>query len=377
MADHVEKHQFIVVGMEHYNPLGLIRSLGKYEISPIYIAIKHKCKVASLSKYVGRVHYVDTVDEAFELLVSRYGDAGTKPFVLTTDDDIQSLIDLHWDELKDKFIAFNCGIPGRTTKYMDKKEILDCASRNGLVVPSTVVVDRGTVPPNIEYPVITKSISPNDGGWKSDVFICEDEEALKRAFEKIQSERVLVQRFIEKKNEICIDGFSINRGKQVFLPMYTTYNYNIKGYYSPYMTAHTYDLPELDTGIQSMFEEIGFEGIFSVEFLVDQGGKAYFTEINFRNSTWSYIATTLGMPFAYLWAESMLSSSIPKDYYRQIPIDYKAMVEPIDFQKRVVEGKTTLAQWLFDFRLVDCPFYFDEEDPDPFENMIANRELLS
>lgn len=377
MFDRIKNHEFIVVGMEHYNPLGLIRTLGQNGIDPIYIAIRHKCKLASASKYVSKVHFVESAQDAFNLLVNKYGNLPEKPFVLTTDDDIQSLIDLHWDNLKDRIIAFNCGKAGRTTEFMDKKEILDCAERNGLKILKTVVVDRGDVPNDVEYPIITKSISPSDGGWKNDVFICQDADELKNAFKYIKSERVLIQHYIDKANEICIDGYSVDRGSQTFMPMYTTYNYNLPGYYSPYMTAHTYDLPELDKGIKNMFEEIGFEGIFSAEFLVDQDGTAYFTEINFRNSTWSYIATKLEMPLACLWAESMLTTSIPAKNYKSVPNNYKAMVEPIDYQKRVVEGGTSLSQWVIDFKAVECPFYLDVDDPRPFEVMLENRELLS
>ncbi|RDB57673.1 biotin carboxylase [Paraeggerthella hongkongensis] len=373
----VSSHTFIVIGMEHYNPLGVIRTLGECGIRPVYIAIKHKCELASLSKYIERVHYVDSCEEAYELLMSVYGDVSPMPFVLTTDDDIQSLIDQNWSEVKGRFIAFNAGEDGRTTAFMDKKLILECAERNGLKVLDTVVTNRGVVPAGVDYPIITKSISPNDGGWKSDVFICENEQELRKAFESIQSKKVLIQKFVEKSNEICVDGYSVNRGRDLFMPMYTTYNYNIKGYYSPYMTVHGFDLVDLDAGMRAMFKEIGFEGVFSAEFLVDQDGAVYFSEINFRNSTWSYAATTLGMPIALLWAESTLTGSIPASYYKPIPDDYTAMVEPIDYGKRVLEGNTSLADWLNDYRNAGCLYYQSKSDPEPFKAMLEHRDLLS
>lgn len=45
-----------------------------------------------------------------------------------------------------------------------------------------------------------------------------------------------------------------------------------------------------------MFSEIGFEGIFEVEFMGDADGKLWFLEINFRNSTWSLASMKAGMP---------------------------------------------------------------------------------
>lgn len=376
MFDIIKNRKFIVIGMEHYNPLGVIRSLGQCGIAPTYIAIKHRCPLASLSKYCSEVRYANNLDEGYRILTEEYGNPDDKPFVITTDDDIQSLIDLNWSVLKERFVLFNSGEDGRTTRFMDKKEILDCAERNGLPVLKTVVVDRGTVPEDIDYPIITKSISSNDGGWKSDVHICANAEELAEAFKTIQSERVIIQRFVEKSNEICVEGYSADGGRISFLPFYTTYNYNIQGYYSPYMTLHPYNLPELDHGLRAMIAEIGFEGFFEAEFLVDADGSPYFSEINFRNSTWSYAATKLGMPLPCLWAESMMTGSVPASYYRTVPKGYQAMVEPIDYKKRVIEGDTSAARWLADFKNADCLYYMDDDDPKPYEAMVENWELL-
>lgn len=374
--DSVRKH--IIIGMEHYNPLGLIRSLGEQGIEPVYIAIKHRSEVASKSKYVGCVHHVASIDDAFDVLVSNYGDEAQKPFVYTTDDDIQSLLDIRYDELEDSFILFNSGSAGRTTAFMDKKAILDAGCSCGLRTLPTVVTDRGVIPEGLEYPIITKAISPNDGGWKSDVFICQNADELAEAFMSIQSEKVLIQRFVRKKTEVCFEGFSVDGGRKAFLPFYTTYDYNIEGYYSPFMTVHGVDLPEdLIEGIRKLLTHIGFEGIFEIEFLVDADGSLYFSEINFRNSTWSYIGAVLGMPIPYLWSQCMESGQIPDDLYKAVPAGFKAMVEPIDYQKRVVEGDVEAADWLADFKTVDCPFYFNAEDREPFREMVRNWSALS
>lgn len=372
----VESHSFIVVGMEHYNPLGVIRSLGQNGIRPDYIAIKHKSAVASCSRYVATTHFVDTVEEAYEVLVSKYGqEEKHKPFVITTDDDMESFLDLHYDDLKDRFIFFNSGAPGITTRYMDKKAILDLAEKHGLKTLKTTVTDRGVVPDGLEYPIITKSISPNIGGWKSDVHICDSEGALLEAFDRIQSPQVLIQKFIDKKNELCVDGYSVDKGKRVFIPVGTTYNYNIKGFYSPYMTMSALNSAYVEEGIKAMMADIGFEGIYTVEFLLDQDGTVYFSEINFRNSTWSYALTKLGMPLPLLWAESMLSKEVPD--YKPVPEGFTAMVEPIDHRKRVLEGNLDLADWLSDFRNANCLFYQDDQDPEPFREMVRNWEKLS
>lgn len=373
----LKSHFVIVFAMEHYNPLGLIRTLGKYGINPIYIAVKGRGVASSKSKYIKKVHYVDTAEQGYEVLLEEYGDIPEKPFVLTTDDDIQSILDMHYSELKDKFIMYNAGIDGRVTEYMDKKRILDIAERHGLKVLPTVVVNRGVIPDNLEYPIITKAMSPLEAEWKKNVFICESEDELREAFERIACSKVLIQKFVEKKNELCLDGFTVDKGRKSFIPMGTSYNYLIRGYYSPYMTAFNFENKEILNALNSMLAEIGFEGIFSIEFVIDQDDTYYFSEVNFRNSTWNYIATYIDMPLPVLWCEAMLTGEIDKGWNRHFPKNFTAMTEPIDYKIRVEGGRVDFAQWLIDFKTTNVPFYLDAEDPEPFRAMVSNWRAFS
>ena len=63
-------HLVIVMAIEHYNPLSVIRSLGKKGINPIYIAIQGKGEIASSSKYVSKVHYAYSVDDGYKILLN-------------------------------------------------------------------------------------------------------------------------------------------------------------------------------------------------------------------------------------------------------------------------------------------------------------------
>ena len=56
----VRNHVFIVFGSEHYNPLGAIRSLGEAGISSVAIIVKGSYRIASKSKYISKLHLVDT-----------------------------------------------------------------------------------------------------------------------------------------------------------------------------------------------------------------------------------------------------------------------------------------------------------------------------
>lgn len=380
----ITKHEVIIFGLEHYNPLGAIRSLGQKGINPTYITVLHgRYPIATKSRYIKETIVVENFDEGLEVLEAKFGNAPKDclPIVLTCDDKAMEYLDKKYEELRDRFIIFNAGENGRITKYMDKFEILKMAEKHGLKILRTETVDRGVIPEGLEYPIITKAISPNAGAWKGDVFICENEDELKAAYQKIKSEKVLLQKYINKKNEFCIDGFTVNNGTDTVITIACTYKYLIKGYYSPYMDVANYDNKELEPGIKSMLEDIGYDGIWCIEFLVDQDDNYYFTEVNFRNSGWSYVSTKAGMNMPYLWIKSFLNGKIDHDEtYTQIRKGFTAMVEPIDYQKRVVEkvaGDVDLAEWLKDFKETDCGFYYDDYDTEPFYDMIRNWTKLN
>lgn len=359
-------HKVIVFALEHYNPLGHIRSLGENGVYPIYISVKRRGPVASLSKYISICHHVDSVEEGYNLLLKLYGNEEKKPYIIFSDDKSVGYFDLHFDEVKDKFIFFNSGKTGSVNEYMDKQKILDIAKRHGFNILDSWVVELGDIPEGIVYPVITKDITPNSGNWKTDVFICEDETELRKAFKKITSPKVQIQRFIDKKNEYAIEGMSINKGSEILIGSTLTWKYLIKGYYSPYHDVTMLKDETIRTRLESLFAEIGFEGIFEVEFLIDKDDTYYFLEVNFRASAWNYSSTVAGMPLAYLWVKSMNDGYIAADAEKAFE-DFTDMSEVIDFNKRVNGGICSFAEWLRDFKEAKGTYYYNKEDPAPFE----------
>lgn len=374
-----QKDLVIVFAIEHYNPLGVIRTLGKRGIRPDYIAVKGRVRLSSKSKYLNRVHEVDSVEEGYKVLLSEYGNVyktGNKPIILCSDDKTIGYLDNHYAELKDKFVFFNAGEQGRINDYMDKFRILELAKKHGLDILDSRVVKRGEVPEDLQYPVITKSISPNSGGWKSDVFICENAEELANAHKKIKSEEVMLQQFVEKKNEYAVEGCSVNKGKTTFLSIYSIYNYLIKGYYSPYRTSGSFDNPEIERGLKAMIEEIGFEGIFDAEFLIGPDDKYYFLEINFRNTTWSYASDVLGMPLAYLWVEAMKNGKVLADAFKSNQKPILCMVEPIDYNLRCRQRGYSKCKWFLELMRCKCMDYWNWHDLKPSFIMLINWNKL-
>lgn len=364
----LKKHLFIVFGFEHYNTLGVIRSLGEKSISPIVILHTTTVKDPSLvpnCKYISRLHIVESVEEGYDLLFKKYGAEEYKPFLYSCDDYVEMCLDSHYDDLKDKFYFFDGGQAGIISHYMDKDAISQLAVECGCKVPKTEIVKRGQLPKSLKYPVITKAKVSAIGGWKSDVRICYSEQELADAYLTIKSEDLLVEEFIEKKNELCLDGFCINHGNDVCIPFQTTYLRVAPGMYGNYMELVPFDNERVNRQVSEILMKSRFNGIFSVEYLIDKNDDLYFLEVNFRNSTWSYAFTYGGVNMPYEWAMAMLegSISINKDSIRKKP--FTAMVEVRDFKDFVLTKKISIRQWVRDLVRTDCLFYWNRKDRKP------------
>ena len=109
-----------------------------------------------------------------------------------------------------------------------------------------------------------------------------------------------------------------------------------------------------------------FIGFFSTEFMIDADGNLWFLEINFRNSTWSYACTKLGMNLPLLWAEGMLTGEVSAEAKKEIPPHYIALAEVDDFEHRVKRLKMiSFGEWAKGVKKADCLFFWNKDDKKP------------
>ena len=365
------ERKYIVFGDEHYNPLGVVRSLGEAGIRPILFVKKSKFKIVSASKYIFKVFYINSLDEGYEILLKHYGNCTLKPVLIPCDDQTVRYFDNKYEDLKDKFLFNNAGGNNNITYFLNKIHINSLAEKHGLKVAKTYLIEKGKIPEDIVYPVISKTVTSYSGKWKDDYYICNNEEELKDAYKKIEGTDIFLQQFITKKNELCLDGFCV-KGK-TFIAIASTYTYLLPGQYSCRMRIKNFNNKKLEKAISSIFEEIGFEGIFSIEFLIGEDNTLYFLEINFRNSTWSYASTKLGMNLPVLWAQGMSRGEIPQNIRKKIPDGYTAMAEIPDFKWRVLSRKIGIIRWLKELKNTDCLFFYNKKDPKPLYSTLYTK----
>ena len=373
MTENYKKHLHILFGQDHYNPLGVVRSLGEEGISPVVILISEsKPHLVNKSKYIGKLHLVKSIEEGYQILLSNYGNEELKPFIYTCSDDTESFIDLHYNELIEHFFFFNAGEQGRITKIMEKEEMIKMAVESGIDIPKTEVVKVGELPKNLRYPILTKAVISTMANWKSNVHICQNEKELLEAYKTIKGDSIILQEYIIKKNELCLDGVSVNGGEEVYLPIQSEYIRFTPSAYGNYIYFQKYKEMELLPKIQTIFKKTGFSGVFSMEFLRDKDDNFYFLEINFRNSTWSYAHTHVGVNLPVIWAKSTLSGHLDVSDVKITKETFTAIQEFSDFNDSVRGGKVSLKTWFKELKKCDCLFVYNPKDVRPFYHYLSN-----
>ena len=362
--DNLLQHKFIVISGDTGNALGVIRALGEVNVQPILIYLVEATHLPTLikSKYLSIVHKVCTYEDAIELAISHYGNENEKPFLYTCDDSAQTIVDERYSELRDKFYFFNAGEKGRINHLMDKHVICQVAEECGCNIPKQEVVETGVLPTSLHYPVITKTLKSTMGLWKEDSYICNNEEELKQAYSKIQSPKLLIEEYIEKQNEISLQGFSFNGGKDVYIPYVISFIRQSNSSYGHYMYVKPFINEELREKVYNIIRASHFEGCFEVEFLIDKNKKYWFLEVNFRFSFWNYALTFGGVNYPISWAQVMLNKEKQifalKEYFT-------ALNEPGDFGQSVVKKKISFMQWLKDVHSADMLYFYNPNDPLP------------
>lgn len=370
----VFEHKHIVFCEDHYNPLGIIRSLGEANISPIVILCGKNHHLIENSKYIGELHCCNNLEEGLAYIVNTYGNEYKKPFIYHGADDISLMLDEHYLELRDKFFFMNGG--GNLKKYLQKYDMNQLSRECGISVPNEELLPVGVLPTNLKYPLFTKAAtSSNHGAWKDQAFICKDSDELKQAYAKIKVDNILVQEYIEKENELCIDGISINEGELIYMPYACHYYRFTNDSYGNYMYFFPFNDTELIQKINQLIKKVKYSGIFCIEFIIDKNNKHYFLEVNFRNSGWSYAFTSGGFNLPLRWAMSTLDNNIYISDF--IPLNQFNVKEEIsDFREFVLKRKeVSLFKWLRENRKCKCLLVYNKHDKKPFYSMLNMRLL--
>lgn len=361
----------IIIGANHHNTLGVLRSLGKAGIRSLLILISNeKRPYVSYSKYIKALKIINDESEIVSTLLAlnNFKNERSKPVVIACADSVASYLDLQYDKLKDLFSLPCANKKGVISYYMNKEEMSSLARKIGLLVPKTEEVDIDDKSPNIDmpFPWIVKPLV-SKFGKKSDIKRCYNQYDWEHYLEGKHCKNLQIQELIDKEYEFQLIGCSLNGGDKVVIPGYAK---NIRpsdvtntGYlqYIP-----TKSLPVDFSLCQSFIKKTGYSGLFSMEFIHGKDGKNYFMEINFRNDGNSICVTASGLNLPYLWCLTNNGYDINIEMKNIDTMRPVYVMPEFDDLILLIKGKVSIITWFRDFCKTDCFMEFSKKDIKPF-----------
>lgn len=360
-------NKIIIIGGNHHNTLGLIRSVGEKGLHLSVFLEPCNLKFCNLrfSKYITYFHLLETTEQIIDILREQYWDETQKPIIICGSDSSISFLDNHYDELKNHFFIFNANEEqGRINLMMDKLNTFPIAEKAGFsLIRTWHIVDNKSVPHDIKFPCIIKG-NNSTKSEKTDIYICKNQEELTNNLH--EGIEYIVQEFIEKDYELDIVGFSYNHGKDVVIPGAVRKIRDSILRQSGYIRLDPIDFyPNINvSSINRMLEEIGYEGIFSIEVLC-KAGCTYFLEINLRNDGTGYLYSSTGINYPLCWI-LYCTGALEKTYTESLKIQNTHFLIQLDDLSNLKEGKIPIVKWCKQAISADCHFVLNHRDLKPF-----------
>lgn len=351
----------VVIGVTHHNTLGMVRCIGEAGISIKYLILTDgkKNSYISYSKYVKKTLVCDNNEKSILITLASCKDNKSKAVIITCTDFTASVLDKNYDLINKDFYFFNAGKSGLLTKYMNKQVQTEEAYWSGLKVPTSKEFYGNFE--NAIYPCILKYSQSINGGKK--IMVCRNHEELFKAYSNFDnSNPILLQQLVNKKQEIVIVGVSANN--KIIIPGYILKHREYDGG-TNFSSVFPIDkqMTHLVNGCKTLVNKMSYEGLFGIEFIFD-GKDYYFIEINLRNDATTYSIAKAGcnLPYIYIMYKLGMDNKIAS---RKVLRPITSIVEFNDFKHRKENG-ITLIKWVKEYISSECKYYFNWKDLLPF-----------
>ena len=362
----------IILGTNHNNTLGLIWSLGEAGHRIILLLYDNGNNYVSKSRFINKTVLIHKGDSVIDLIIKEALRMEAKPVVFVSNDDDATLLNDHYEELKD-YCYFEGGRPdGSINLYRDKDEGEKLAQKCGFTIPQTDVITKPEELASVAlpYPLFIKGNNSVHGG-KAAMKKCDNQEAAEEFVNGLPQDYfpLQVQEFIEKEYELMILGCSLYGGKKIICPVANKkirqYPKNTGGgsWSLSVEVAGSEELRQLASRVALYLQEIEYTGNFSAEFLY-ANGKFYFLEINLRNDGTSWLSTCSGFNLPDMVCRSFVDENVNADNCTFRQRHYMNIMWDVNYW---IDGTISLKQWRSQFNDNTCYSHYNIADKEPWD----------
>ena len=349
-------NKVIVLGGDHYNALGIVRSFGVNGIKPYGILTttskKEKDNFCYLSKYWERTWFALSEKEAIDILKREFSNEEEKPVLVPSSDGIAYELDIRYDELSKKFILPSIkNKQGEIARLMDKNKQIEWAHQLGLRTAKTWCVEldmnQDKFYSEVVFPCIAKPVISSEG-HKTDITKCENIENLKMLFDELKSKgyhRILVQEFLKKDYEAELFGCICEQTDRIpyLFSKHVREWPSVGGSVSCHQFLKDAALVKQAELFLRQIRDYGYHGNIDIElFVID--GELVLNEVNFRNSGDVYACFAQNVHYPVFSYRDMIGEDTSKMNI-EYSTDHYAMNETTDF-RHVLYGSLKLKEWL-------------------------------
>ena len=356
----------IVVGGNHHNTLGVIRALGYKGIqSMVLLVTDEKNPYISYSRYIEECIFVKNKTEIVPFLLDFSKTLSEKAVILSCADFVTSELDNAFESLKDNYYLPTAKVQGVCNHYMDKDTMAELAMNVGIGIPKSWIVENGRYDiSEMNIPCIVKPLASIYGS-KAEIRICRTKEQLKDYLEANRDHRFIVQEFIDKDFEYQLIGCSLNHGEEIIIPGYSKCIRPCPGTNTGFLEYKPFEDFNCDLkACKDFIKAIGYQGLFSMEYLRDKNGNDYFMEINMRNDGNGICVTGAGVNLPYIWYQYCIGEDYTKES-KKIVQDIFVMPEFDDFTL-LLKRKVSLTTWWKDYKRTSTFMEYCDKDPKPY-----------
>lgn len=368
----------VVVGHDHQNTLGVIRSLGEggLRVKAVILSDGGSCSTAH-SKYIDEAMIVRE-KELIDTLV-RLGEQteGRMPLIPCGDDSAIPVAQ-NYSHLEKWYYLPGAGDGANTLRLMKKNAMLEAARAAGLLVPEWVTLYAEEYPQleqrcaRLRFPCILKPVDLVKGGSFEFRILKNMEQLLDcKAYITGNCDSIIVQEYVEKTAEFGVNACRLyGSGETVFGGVIEKKRFSQSSLGSTTAGTILPDTHGLCDAAKRFVEHIDYRGIFDMEFITD-GENFYFVEMNFRNGGYGYAYTKAGRNFPAIWASEALGE--PTEPYLRKPSKTVFFINESADLQNVRAGKLSMAAWLADVLRAKAHMYINHRDMKPLLKKIMGK----